>query len=526
MMAESSLKRFAPFAAVLGLLGLLVAGVVWMLRREVDVYVQASLAVGLLGLALALLFNPGAVQQWLLGRQARYGGNVLVMTAALLGILFLANYLARQNPQRWDWTADQANTLSAETLALLEALDQPVKAVGFYTPSAAGQQTSARTLLESYRIQSDDKITYEFHDPNSNLALAQAYNVVKDGTLILEQGENRQEVEFATEEQVTGALSRLLNPISRVVYVLSGTGEHDFEDTGETGYSTVAGLLKNQSYDIRPLNMTITSTVPADARVLVIAGSQAPVTAEAVAGIKAYVDGGGKLVVLADPAIQNQQPLTMTEPLADYLRTDWGIGLSADVILASQSSYNGQAAVPVAVSYGSHAITQDLQTDGLGTAYEIARSVSVAAESPNPAVVLTPLVMAGEDAWGETKLDATAAETAPQLDPEDVQPPIYLGVAGENSATGARVVVYGDSEFAGNVWAALGGNSRLFVGSLNWAAQDETLINITPKPVTTRQLALVNTLTLRLIALITIIVMPFAVLVIGGVVWFTRRRHV
>ncbi len=318
MMSEASLKRYAPFAAVLGLIGLLAAGVIWLLRREVDVAVQVSLAVGVLGLALALLFNPAAVQKALLGRQARYGGNVLVMVAALLLILVLAHYLARQNPQRWDWTEDQANTLSTETVTMLQALDQPVKAVGFYTPNAASQQNRARTLLESYRIQSDDKITYEFHDPNSNIALAQAYNVVKDGTLVLEMGENRQEVEFASEEQVTGALSRLLNPISRVVYYLAGLGEHDFEATDEAGYSQVGSLLKNQSYDLRPLNMTLTSTVPADAAVLVIAGSQAPVTVEAVAGIKAYVDGGGKLLVLSDPPIQNQQPMTLTEPLADY----------------------------------------------------------------------------------------------------------------------------------------------------------------------------------------------------------------
>ena len=129
-MMESSLKRYAPFAAALGLVGLLAAAIIWLLRREIDVAVQASLAVGLLGLALALLFNPAAVQTWLLGRQARYGGNVLVMVLALLGILVLANYLVYKNPKRWDWSQDQTNTLSQETLNLLQTLDQPVKAVG------------------------------------------------------------------------------------------------------------------------------------------------------------------------------------------------------------------------------------------------------------------------------------------------------------------------------------------------------------------------------------------------------------
>ncbi len=524
MLESSKLKPYAPFAVVLGGLGLLAAAVIWLLRREVDVAVQASLAVGLLGFALALLFNPSAVQTWLLGRQARYGGNVLLMVVALILILILGNYLVRQNPQRWDWSEDQTNTLSQESINLIQSLEQPVKAVGFYTPAASGQQNSARTLLESYRVESGDRITYEFHDPNSNIALAQAYNVVQDGTLVLELGENRQVVEFASEEQITGALSRLLNPISRVVYYVSGTGEHDFEATDEAGYSTVASQLKNQSYDLRPLNLTVTNTVPSDARALVVAGSQVPITAEAVAAIKAYVDGGGKLMVLADPAIQNQLPISTTEPLADYLRADWGIELGQNVVLANQSAYNQQLAIPVALDYGSHAITADMT--GVGTVFEIARSVGVTGESTNPSVSVTPLVMAGPDAWGETQLDAASAETAPQLDPEDAQPPLNLAVAAENSATGARVVVFGDSEFAGNNWAALGGNARLFGGSLNWVAKDETLINITPKVPTTRSLAVLSSLTLNLIFLITVVAMPLAVLVIGGVVWFQRRRHV
>ncbi len=294
--------------------------------------------------------------------------------------------------------------------------------------------------------------------------------------------------------------------------------------TDQTGYSTVASLLNNQSYDLRPLNLTVTNTIPSDARALVVAGSTVPVTAEGVAAIKTYVDGGGKLMVLSDPPIQNQQPSTLAEPLVDYLRTDWGIVLGPDVVLASVSSYNQQLAIPVAVNYGSHAITSELQ--GVGTAYEIARSVGVASESANPSITLTPLVTAGTDAWGEISLDPNAAEAAPQLDPEDVQPPIHLAVAGENSATGGRVVVFGDSEFAGNSAVNLGGNARLFVGSLNWVAKDETLINITPKLPTNRTLNLVDSLTINLIFLITVVVMPLAVLVIGGVVWFQRRRHV
>ena len=519
-MSESKLKPYAPIAAVVGLLGLLAAAVIWLLMRDVTVAVQASLAVGLLGLALALLFNPAAVQQWLLGRQARYGGNVAVMVAALLGILILANYLVIKNPQRWDWTEDQANNLSPETVALINALEQPVKVLGFYSAGNSSRE-DARTLLETYRVKSGDQITFEFHDIYADLALVNQYSVVRDGGLIVVQGDAHQAADFATEEQITGAISRLLNPISRVMYYLTGTGERDFVATDELGYSTVGSLLKNQSYDLRPLNLQISDTVPSDARVLVVAGSQAPVTAEVVAAIKTFVDGGGQLLVLSDAAVQYQLPLTGPEPLADYLLADWGIALGKDVVLATASSNQGQMIIPLANNYGNHAITAQLEN--ITSAYFYARSVSIpGGASANPAITLTPLVLAGEDAWGETNV----ADTSTEPSPEDVQPPIYFAVAAENSATGGRLVVFGDSDFASNGLVTQGSHAKLFVASANWVAKDENIINIAPRIPTVRSMVPLSLPAGGAIFLITVVGMPLAVLVIGGVVWFRRRRHV
>lgn len=521
-MSNSNLKRYAPYAAVVGLAGLLAAGVLWLLRREVDVPVQVSLAVGLLGLALALLFNPGAVQTWLMGRQARYGGNVLVMVVALIAILVLANYLVFRNPQRWDVSEDQRNTLSAETLAMIKALPEPVKAVGFYSSDMFSSQSSAQTLLDRYRIESGDRITIEFHDPFAEPALTQDYNVTQDGTLILEMGEQREMVSFASEAEVTGALSRLLNPVARIVYYATGSGERDFEGTDQASFSQVGTLLENQNYELRPLNLALTSTVPADATALVVAGSQVPVTTEVVQVIKAYVDGGGSLLVLSDPPIQYQQPISVTEPLADYLRADWGIDLGRDVVLATQSSLQDQPYVVFAGDYGTHAITQDFRT--IGSLYDFARSISlIGAPSGDPAVSVTPLVLSGPDAWGEVTLD-DATQPA-QLDPEDVQPTVNLAVVGENSTTGARLVVFGDTDFASNTWANQGADGRLFVASVNWASNDEDLISITPRVPTTRTLVPLDAAAQNLILFFTAIVMPFAVLVIGGVVWFQRRRR-
>src|SRR6185436_8985430 len=132
-----ALKRLAPLGLALGIGGFIAAAVIWILQRQFDVYVQGSLVVGMVGLALAMMLNPGVVQTWLGGRQARYGGNVLVMTVFFVGILVLINYIVYKNPKRWDFTDDQKNTLAPETLDALKQLPQPVLAVGFYSPQTA-----------------------------------------------------------------------------------------------------------------------------------------------------------------------------------------------------------------------------------------------------------------------------------------------------------------------------------------------------------------------------------------------------
>lgn len=520
---DSSYKRFAPFALALGLAGLVFAAGAALIQRQFTVYVQASLAIGLLGLALAMLLNPGAIQAWLQGRQARYGGNVLIMTLALLGILVLVNYISARNPQRFDWSEGQLNTLAPETLEVLKQLPAPVQAVGFYSSGFVSAQTTAQNLLEQYRVAGAGLFNYEFHDPVGEPALAREYDVTRDGTLILVMGDQREELNFATEDQISGALIRMSNPTTRVIYFLTGHGEHAFDSTEETGLSRVADLLTRQNYVLRPLDLTITTTVPADTRAIVVAGPLVPVTQAEVDAIKGYVDAGGALIVLLDSKIQTQTDLTAPEPLVDYLAATWGVQVSNDVIIDYTNSVSGQPLFPTDFAYGASAITTRLQ--GIKTVFPVARAVRIPAEGGAlPNLTYTALVEAAPDAWGETNFDSL--NTNPVFDQTDTLPPFNLAVAVENTATRARLVVFGDSDFASNAFADEGANANLLANSVNWVTVEETLITLTPKTPTTRTLALSNAITINVIFLIVVVLLPLTILITGGVVWFQRRRHV
>ncbi|MGH2522614.1 MAG: GldG family protein, partial [Anaerolineales bacterium] len=405
---QPSLKRFAPLALALGLGGLLVAAVIWLIQRQANVYVQSGLAVGILGLALAVLFNPEAVQTWLGGRQARYGSNVALMSVAFIGIVVLVNYLVVRNPKRWDLSEDQVNTLAPETIEAIKQLPQPVQALGFYSINFASSQGTTRDLLERYKIESAGKFNYEFHDPINEPALARQYGITRDGTLVLTMGDQKEELTFASEQELTGALIRFSHPTKRVIYFLTGHGEKDFETAGDNSLTNIADLLQKQNYDILPLNLQVTTTIPSEARALVVAGPLVPVTQDEVNVISAYLQTqNASLIVLLDPptGLENQTEPGTPEPLADYLRTAWGLHLSQDVIVDPSSSFPNQPFIPVSNEYGTSEITNKLQ--GVLTAFPLARSVLVSGTAETlPGIQWTPLVKTSAEAWGETDFDS------------------------------------------------------------------------------------------------------------------------
>jgi ABC-type uncharacterized transport system involved in gliding motility auxiliary subunit len=528
MQSSEQLKRYAPIALVVGFVGLLAAAVIWLIVREVTPYVQGALAVGLLGLALAGLFNPGAIQKWLLGRQARYGGNALIMTTAMVGILGIVNYLAYKNPVSWDLTADKTNTLAPETLAALEQLPEPVNAIGFYTSDNASRSTT-QNLLVSYRAASQGKFTFELVDPRAEPGLVQQYNVTRNGTLVLEMGELREELSFATEAEITGALIRFAHPAKRAIYFLTGHGEHDIAGTASAGLSQMVELLKKQNYDVFPLNLQVTDTVPADARAVVIAGPLVPVTAEEVQKLSDYLqfNQDTALVVMLDTPLQMQVELDqpLSDPLVDYLSQTWGIAPRADIIADTRGGDPQTLFLTVNDGYESSPITSKLLN--ISTVFAGSRSISVTGTAETfPGLTYTPMIKTFGSAWGETNFQGLLDGESPTQDETDAAGPLWLAVTVQHTAQKTRLVVFGDSDFAANDASQVGANSLLFLNSINWATAEESLINLTPKIPTTRSLTLTDPLTLNLIFFFVVIVLPLGVLVLGGVVWFLRRRHV
>src|SRR5690606_35807302 len=94
---------------------------------------QISIGLLIIGLAVYAILSPDTVRRFLTGRQARYGSNSLILTLAVLGIIIATNYIVYNNPDLlgspWDFTEDKSNTLAPETLQILATLPEKVNAI-------------------------------------------------------------------------------------------------------------------------------------------------------------------------------------------------------------------------------------------------------------------------------------------------------------------------------------------------------------------------------------------------------------
>lgn len=534
-MIKRDLRPFAPIGLMIGLGGALGALAVWALQQEVNLYVQTGLVIAVLGITVWALLDPGQIERWARGRQARYGSNAVVMSLAFVGILGVIAYLAQSNSKRWDLTEDQTYTLADQSKEVVAGLPQPVEAVAYYSSNLGSAKDSFQPLLEEYKHAGDGKFDYRFVDPVSNPSQAQQAGVTRDGTVVFTMGDKSEQATFPQEEDITSALIKLSNAEQPVVYFLSGHGERDIADTSEQGLSNVKDALERQNYVVKPLSLLTGSGVPEDADAVVVNAPIAPLAQTEVDLLAQYLDAGGSLVWLQEPTLF-QDHAAAADPLAGYLSNAWGLSFRDDVVidLGGSQAFNDPFATVVVPAqgygaYGSSPITSKLQ--GLATVYPSARSIAVGDQAP-AGVAVSKLVETGEQAWGETDFaaveDFLKAGGTPDIqfdEGSDAAGPLTLVASAQNSSTQARVLVVGDVEFATNQYFAFNGNGDLYLNGVNWAAEQENLISLTPKAQTNRVIVPPSAQTARLIFLGTVVLIPLAVLAMGAAAWWQRRRH-
>jgi len=156
------------------------------------------------------------------------------------------------------------------------------------------------------------------------------------------------------------------------------------------------------------------------------------------------------------------------------------------------------------------------------TFFPVARSVAPA-KPPAQGLNVEPLIETAERSWGESDLKSNEVAFDEKV---DVKGPVPIATVVTKDLEGgkkARMIVFGDSDFAINANFSNQGNGNLFLNTVKWLAGDESFISIKTKSPSDRPLSMTET-SGRTVALLVVIVMPIATLVAGVLVWMRRRK--
>jgi ABC-type uncharacterized transport system involved in gliding motility auxiliary subunit len=209
---------------------------------------------------------------------------------------------------------------------------------------------------------------------------------------------------------------------------------------------------------------------------------------------------------------------TSPDPLAAYLSTTWGITFDNDIVIDTNTS---QPLYAVAATYGNHAITQKLQ--GLVSFYPTARSLTIASNLTDQP---TALVSTISSAWGETDFASMQANGQVAYNQGvDIPGPLMLAAAVEDTTAGNHVVVFGDADFASNVFFSQYANGDMFLNSIDWAAGQEKLINLSTPTAISRTLTLPSNFWLLIMAISFLCILPGLVIAGGVISWLVRRSR-
>src|SRR5579859_1469363 len=266
-----------PMAAI-GIFGLLAGLAAWLVQGDFSLVPRILVAGGVLLLGVYVAIDPEDVWAKLTGRGALYSGNTLVIAAAALVVLGLANVLGSRYQTKLDLTANKQFTLSEQSIKVAQALQAPVKVTGWLTSSDT-RKSDFQTLLNDYQNRSGGKLTYEFIDPEARPGDAIAAGITATGTITYQMGDKKQDSTGTTEKDVSTALVKLERP-EKKVYFTTGHGERSLDGFGPQDYGTIKQGLERDNFTTATLNLVTTRAVPDDAAEIIIAGPTSPFLAE------------------------------------------------------------------------------------------------------------------------------------------------------------------------------------------------------------------------------------------------------
>lgn len=568
--AATSSQVVAAVTTFVGLLALLVLGQIPELAPAwIEARPAAATALGALDVRGHLeAFAAGAIPRTGLLLFAGLAASGLAIAAALaaagrrrrrevmrravaaglvVAVAGLSVALAARHPRTYDVTAAGAHSLHPQTRAALDRLDEPVTAI-VVRPLAEvfdpvyEQVDGVLSRMQDAQPRLSRRDFDAARDPDRASALAEEFSIApgdlaEGGAVIFDAGGRRRAVEllamaeFDYDDLGVGAISELRaeEAFARAIVEVTVSDRPTICFTSQRGempieaqargadWAHVAERLERDAMAVRDIG-AVSDEVPADCRVLVVAGPKTPLGARAAAAVQRYLDDGGRVLVAASRRLSRDgvdMPATGLElPLAER-----GLSMPRAIAVDPTRALDGPGLWSAVDRYGDHPVVAGFE----GRQVTVWRWPRVVAVDPPEGMRAVALVTTSDEGWGATDVEGIAAGN-PAPAAGDHAGPVAVAAAAEDPGTGARAVVLGSAEAVSSevVGAGAIANSALATSAIAWLAGQTAELDIGPK--TPERVRLIMTEADRqTVFLLSVVALPLGFAALGLGAFFWRR---
>ena len=409
----------------------------------------------------------------------RAGAILLLGAAAML--------VSERNPWRVDLSPARVHTLTPQAQAVLASLDGPVS-VTLYLPDREPERGRATALLDAAGAGRGD-FRWEIVDPGQEPRRALAAGVSETGTVIVSFGErgDRKEERFVVplgeqgvyelaEPQLLQALLALGPAGKAALGFAQGPGLRSLDDPN--GFAALGDLMAFGGYRVSVWEYTRAKggQVPDSLDLLVLPGPHIRLPAPCLRGLQAFLDRGGALLLLLDPAAEmadDSQAAGLDSLLA---RRGLRPGPGFVIDLGEENINLGKGfEVPVVSRYGEHALTRPYLRSQELTCFPLARALFPIEGAQPPPVALAFSSPSSFEEHGAFDGSAHFDEG------RDLRGPLVLAAISDSGAAGGGpLIVIGDSHFATGEHIDWQGNANLIANCLAYLSRQTH--RIAPRP--------------------------------------------
>jgi hypothetical protein len=428
----------------------------------------------------------------------------LVLAAVAVAILGVANFAAAGSNRYWD-PSPAGQSLDPQTRAVLGRVGHPLRVTMFARDDASAQ----RRLLERYRL-AQSKISLRFVDPDAQPSVAQQYKLQAYGTVVVEYEKRRENALSPTEQEITGAIVRVLRTQHNLVCFTAGHGESDIAATVGDGLSAWARALADNGVETK----TVTLSDPANldpCRAVVLVPATGDLSPGETAAIQRLTDrGGGVLVGLAgDPG--SALPARLLDLLGG-----WGLGAQGSPVVDLDQGLASDPRTFLAADIPIHPATAGVP------GILVSNAVALTVHGGDAAVLASSSKTSFVDATGDGVYTAGTA---------DRRGPLPVVAVGERlladptptSLPKSRVALVGDGRAFTNGRFLDAGNRLLAVKLVDWLTASPEVVSIAWRPPEANRLVLTRAEE-RYVLFVCVVAVPVALASLGALCWLRRRR--